>query len=112
VESANQTVRGAAAELARRGGFEIVEAAFLGGGRPDLKEAVQALAKRGLSRVVVIPYFLTLGLHMQRDLPVLVEELKRTCPGLEIDVTPPLDEHPALIDALLDRARESACKPG
>ena len=107
VESANEAVRVAAAELARRGGLETVEAAFLESGRPSLKEAAQKLAERGLSRVVVIPYFLTLGLHLQRDLPRLVEEVKRACPGVEIDVTPPLDTHPALIDALLDRAREA-----
>lgn len=112
VESANQAVRAVAAEVARRGGLETVEAAFLEGGKPSLEEAAQALAERGLSRVVVIPYFLTLGLHLQRDLPRLVEDVKRACPGIEFDVTPPLDTHPALIDALLDRARESACKQG
>ena len=67
---------------------------------------------RGVSGVVVIPYFLTPGLHMQRDLPRIIEELKQVHQGLGIEVTAPLDGHPAMIDALLDRARESACKPG
>lgn len=112
VESANEAVRAVASEVARRGGYSAVEAAFLEGGRPSLKEAVGALAERGLSRIVVIPYFLTLGLHLQRDLPRLVAEIQRLHPRLPIEVTPPLDTHPALIDALLDRAKESACKPG
>ena len=108
VESANQAVRSAAREMARRGNLETVEAAFLGGGRPDLKEAVQSLAARGLERVVVIPYFLTSGLHLRRDLPALIDELKQMHPQLTIQATAPLDEHPGLVDALLDRARESA----
>jgi sirohydrochlorin ferrochelatase len=112
VESANQAVRAVAAEVSQRGGYPAVEAAFLEGGRPDLKEAVASLAAKGLSRVVVIPYFLTLGLHLQRDLPRLVEELKRLNPDLEIDVTPPLDAHPSLVEALLDRAKESVCRRG
>jgi sirohydrochlorin ferrochelatase len=112
VESANQAVRSVAAEVSQRGGYPTVEAAFLEGGRPDLKEAVASLAAKGLSRVVVIPYFLTLGLHLQRDLPRLVEELKRLNPDLEIDVTPPLDAHPSLVEALLDRAKESVCRRG
>ena len=112
VEPANQAVRNAAAEMSRRGGYKTVEAAFLGGGRPDLKEAVQALAAGGIARIVVIPYFLTLGLHLERDLPVLIEELRLTHPLLEITVTPPLDAHPALIDVLLDRARDSVCGHG
>jgi sirohydrochlorin ferrochelatase len=111
IESANEAVRDVAAEMARRGGLEIVEAAFLEGGRPDLAGALEAMAPR-VSRVVVVPYFLTLGLHLQRDLPRLIESVQRAHPGLEIEVTPPLDQHPAMADALLDRAREAVWKRG
>jgi sirohydrochlorin ferrochelatase len=110
VESANEAVRSVALDMARRGELEHVAAAFLEGGRPDLKTAVRELAAlNGIARVVVVPYFLTLGLHLQRDLPRLVEEARRANPGLEIEVTAPLDGHPAMAEALVDRAR--ACKP-
>ena len=105
VESANEAVRTVAAEMARRGGLETVEAAFLEGGKPDLAGALEAMAGK-VTRVIVVPYFLTLGLHLQRDLPRLIEQVKRAHPGLTIEVTPPLDQHPAMVDALLDRARE------
>ncbi len=107
IESANEAVRKVTAQLRERGGLEAVEAAFLEQGKPDLRGAVEALASRGAASVVVIPYFLTLGLHLQRDLPRLIEEVERACPGLSVSVTPPLDGHPAMVDALLDRARES-----
>jgi sirohydrochlorin ferrochelatase len=110
VESANDAVRTVAAEFARRGEFEAVEAAFLEGGKPDLRGAVDALGAR-VSRVVVIPYFLTLGLHLQRDLPRLIDALRESHPGLEIEVAPPLDGHPGMVDALVDRARDSLCRP-
>jgi sirohydrochlorin ferrochelatase len=105
VESANDAVRAVAAEMARRGGLQNVIAAFLEGGQPDLKAAAGELAQRGIRRTVVIPYFLTLGLHLQRDLPKLIREAQSEHPGMEFDVTPPLDGHPAMVDALLDRAR-------
>jgi sirohydrochlorin ferrochelatase len=108
VESANDAVRAVAAELARRAGYEAVETAFLESGQPDLRGAVERLADRGIKRVTVIPYFLTLGMHLQRDLPRLVEEIRVARLGMEIQVTPPLDGHPALIDALLGRAREAS----
>jgi len=110
VESANDAVRAVAAELARRGKYEAVEAAFLEGGRPDLAGAVEILSGCGLTRVVVIPYFLTLGLHLQRDLPHLVEHIRAAHPEIKIEVTAPLDGHPAMVDALLARARESRKK--
>jgi sirohydrochlorin ferrochelatase len=109
VETANEAVRAVTAQLRERGGYDAVETAFLEGGRPDLRGAVEALSARGVETVTVIPYFLTLGLHLQRDLPRLIKEIEITHPGLIIEVTPPLDGHPAMIDAMLDRAQES-CK--
>ena len=107
VESANDAVRAMASELARREGYEAVETAFLEGGKPDLRAAVDRLVDARVAHVIVIPYFLTLGMHLQRDLPRLVDEIRAQHPALEIQVTPPLDGHPALIDALLGRAREA-----
>lgn len=105
IESANQAVRVVAAELARAGPFEHVEAAFLELGQPDLDGAVLRLFGRGVNRIVIIPYFLTLGTHMERDLPRIVARISKSHKGLEISIAPPLDGHPALLQILLDRAR-------
>ena len=107
VESANQSVREIAARMAASRG-EMVEAAFLELGQPDLAGATARLVANGASRIVVIPYFLTLGTHMQRDLPRLAQEAGRQNGGVEMHVTSPLDGHPALLEALLDRASEAA----
>jgi sirohydrochlorin ferrochelatase len=105
VEAANEAVRAVARGLACAGEFERVEAAFLELGRPDLPEAVARLAGAGVKRVVVVPYFLTMGLHLERDLPRIVDDISRLHPDLEVQVTPPLDGHPGLVQVLLDRAR-------
>jgi sirohydrochlorin ferrochelatase len=104
IEPANQAVRAVAADLARAGNFAHVEAAFLELGQPPLDGAVTALLSKGITRILVIPYFLTLGTHLERDLPRLVNAVAQAHPGLAISVTPPLDGHPALLQALLDRA--------
>jgi sirohydrochlorin ferrochelatase len=106
VESANQAVRDIAAKMAASRG-DIVEAAFLELSAPDLSGATTRLLARGASRIIVIPYFLTLGTHMQRDLPRLAQEASRQNGDVEIEVTSPLDGHPALLEALLDRASEA-----
>ncbi len=105
VESANEAVRAVAREMARKGELEPVVAAFLEGGRPNLADAVSTVAALGVERVVVVPYFLTLGLHLQRDLPILIEAVRKAHPGIEVEVTAPLDGHPAMVEALLDRAQ-------
>lgn len=107
VESANHAVRDVAARLAVTGGH-LVEPAFLECGQPDLAAAIDLVAARGASRVIVIPYFLTLGTHLQRDLPLLIRSAAQRHPTLEIEVTPPLDGHPGLLQALVDRATAAA----
>jgi sirohydrochlorin ferrochelatase len=108
IESANQAVREVAAGILRpRGPYEHVETAFLELGQPDLETAVSRLAAAGIDRIVVIPYFLTLGLHLERDLPRLARDIAAKFPGLDLLLTPPLDGHPALTEILLDRARQA-----
>lgn len=111
IESANDSVRRVAASVRQEAGFEMVEAAFLEQGLPDLAGAVAAAVARGATRVVVVPYFLTLGLHLQRDLPNIVSGLTRIHKGVEIHVALPLDGHPALGEILKQRAQEALENP-
>jgi sirohydrochlorin ferrochelatase len=107
VESANEAVRTVAAGLARQTGIPDVVAAFLELGAPNLEGAANHLAVAGATRIVVLPYFLTLGLHMERDLPGLVDQIRQAHPGVEVAVAPPLDGHPSLIEILAARLSEA-----
>jgi sirohydrochlorin ferrochelatase len=105
IEAANQAVRLAAADLARAGDCPMVEAAFLELGRPSLEEAADLLVARDVDRLVVIPYFLTPGTHLERDLPALVARISNKYNNIQILVTASLDGHPGLVQILADRAR-------
>jgi len=105
VASANEAVKNVAAQAARSGGWAAYETAFLEAD-PRLGDAVAKLAGDGIGDILVLPYFLTLGIHLQRDLPGLVDELARHH-AVSIRVAPPLDGHPELSRILVDRAREA-----
>jgi sirohydrochlorin ferrochelatase len=107
VESANEGVRAVAGQFARLGSFVHVEPAFLELGQPDLGGAVSRLVEKGVQRIVIIPYFLTLGIHLERDLPQIVAGLAATHPGVDLQVTAPLEGHPALLQILLDRSKQA-----
>jgi sirohydrochlorin ferrochelatase len=109
IESANQAVREVARAAAARAGFALWETAFLEGGRPDLAGAVERLAAAGAGRIVIVPYFLTLGLHLQRDLPRLIKDIAGAHQNIEIVCGEPLDGHPALVEILAERVRQ-ACE--
>jgi sirohydrochlorin ferrochelatase len=105
VASANEAVKRVAAEAALAGGFSLYETAFLDA-LPNLRMAAAKLMDRGAGRILVVPYFLTLGIHLKRDLPALVRELEMEHPGVEMRIAPPLDGHPGLSRILADRAAE------
>jgi sirohydrochlorin ferrochelatase len=95
-------VRVIAARAAKEGAWELYETAFLEAA-PYLEDAVRRLAASGAEEILVLPYFLTLGIHLQRDLPKLAENLAREH-HVPIRVEEPLDGHPALSRILVDRA--------
>jgi sirohydrochlorin ferrochelatase len=102
VPSANDAVRAVAARAADEAGWDLYETAFLEAA-PLLDEVVPKLARAGANEILILPYFLTLGIHLQRDLPKIVERLAREH-DIPIRVTEPLDGHPALTQILMDRA--------
>jgi sirohydrochlorin ferrochelatase len=104
---ANNGVRAVTAAVAERGGYSLAETAFLECAPPDLKQAVASLVERGATSIIVVPFFLTLGIHMQRDLPAIVDEIRRTHAGVDIEIARPMEGHPALVDIVLGRAEEA-----
>ena len=107
IEAANHRVRLVAQGLQERGGYKYVEAAFLEMAKPDLPSVVDCLVLAGVRKFAVLPYFLTPGVHLQRDLPRIVAQLLSIHEGVEIQIAPPLDGHPALGQILDDRAKEA-----
>ena len=111
IEPANRAVRTVAADLARAGGYPIVEAAFLELGTPSLEEAADLLVAQGVERIIIIPYFLTPGTHLERDLPVIVERILKKHHDIQVIATAPLDGHPGLVQILAERARTVLLSP-
>jgi sirohydrochlorin ferrochelatase len=107
VAEANQAVERVARLAAEKAGFALWQEAFLELAEPDLNTAVQKLRERGARRIVVTPYFLVMGVHLQKDLPKLLEEAAAHAPGVALVCTPPLDGHPALVEILSERARQA-----
>jgi sirohydrochlorin ferrochelatase len=90
------------------GSFPIVQASFLELAEPDILGGGGLCVERGAGRVLMLPYFLSAGVHLRRDLAAARDELAARHPGVEFRLGPPLGPHP-LLDALVtDRIRETA----
>lgn len=107
VAEANAAVTRVAEAAAAQAGIELWQEAFLELGQPDLSQAVRTLHERGAKRIIVTPYFLVMGVHLQRDLPQMLAQAQATVPGVELIATPPLDGHPDLVKILAERTQEA-----
>jgi len=92
-------------------GWTVAEAS-LDFNHPTLPEAAADLYARGFRRIVLAPYLLYAGNHVAKDVPRLLEEIKATHPGLEIEVAEPLGLDPAIVGVLGDRVRAARGEEG
>ena len=106
VEEANCGVRDLAAKIESAGPYAYVRAAFLDGGVPNLSSGVMQAAEAGVDQLIVIPYFLTVGLHLRRDMPKLIAAAQEKHPNIKITVGQSLENHPLMPSLIVSRVKE------
>lgn len=104
---ANEDLHRLVERVVAAGDYPIVEAAFLELAEPDIPSAGDRCVARGAARVLMVPYFLSEGVHLTRDLIAARDELRAKHPGVEFRLGPPLGPDP-LLDRLVEkRIRET-----
>jgi sirohydrochlorin ferrochelatase len=94
-----------AARLRARGLAPVVAAAFLNYSRPTLAETAARCRTRGVTDVLIQPYFLIAGAYVRHDLPALVASVAAQYPDMRFSVGEALGDHPALIRLALQRVQ-------
>src|SRR5262245_33007280 len=93
--------------LRRRGGFDLVEASFLELAEPTIEQAGAGCVARGAQRVILLPYFLSAGVHVRRDLTAIRDRMAERFPRVEFRLGEPLGRHSLLLEVVAERAREA-----
>lgn len=88
------------ARLAQRIGADAVTLAYLDLSVPSLLDAARAAAADGVTRLRVMPLFLSGGGHVAHDVPPQIEAVRAALPNLDVVLLPPLGEHPLVLEAL------------
>ena len=99
---ANATLATLAAGMARDLG-EPVHPAYLEMARPDIPETLRAVIAAGAKRILVVPFFLTPGMHVRRDIVEIVAAV-RVEHEVAIEIAPFLGAHPAIGSLLTEIA--------
>lgn len=67
---------------------------------PGLVEAGSQLVAQGCEYVEVLPLFLGAGGHVRKDVPVLMEQLRQSHPGVRWVLRPTIGEDDAVVEAM------------
>ena len=74
---------------------------------PSLEEVVSEIGSSGDTRqVIIIPYFLFNGNHIQKDIPEKIKDLGYQFPHLNIRLGEPIGKEPRMVDLLLQKTKE------
>ena len=104
---ANDAVREIAELVKKMTLFDIVEVSFRELHEPNIQQGVDACVARGANRILLVPYFLYLGAHVQQDLPEELEQARERHPGVEMVMGKHLGVHKKLAEVVVERIAES-----
>jgi sirohydrochlorin cobaltochelatase len=96
------------ADLKGAVGATRVRLAYLEFVGPTLLDVAAEAARDGMTGLRVLPLFLSAGAHVAQDIPVQVAQVRARNPRLEVEVLPPIGEHPRFTALLREVAREAA----
>ena len=104
---ANADLHHLAEELRRQGRYGVVVAAFLELAEPDIDGGAAHCVELGADEVILLPYFLSPGVHVVEDLVEARDRLGERFPHVRFVLAEPLGRHPLLIDVVEQRARDA-----
>ena len=106
-DEANADLLDMVAEMRKTGDYAVVEGAYLELSAPTIEEACALCVAQGAEKVVLLPYFLSAGVHVRQDLTAILGKLADSYPEVRFSLAEPLGPHPLLLEIVAVRAREA-----
>ena len=88
-------------------GRDNVQLCYMEIASPTLMDIASALAATGISKCRVLPLFMAAGTHLSADVPEHVARIQKRFPGLEIELLPPIGQHPLFLKLMHQLAKET-----
>jgi len=103
---ANDDLVKLAALISARRIYPIVEVSYLELAPPTIVDGGRACVRQGATRVLMLPYFLSAGVHVVNDLDETRRLLASEYPAVDFVLCPHLGLHPLMAEIVLDRLRQ------
>lgn len=110
-DAANHDLVQLADLVLQRGRYQIVEVSYLELAGPTIPSAGRTCVERGARRVLMLPYFLSAGVHVVNDLEDHRKKLAAEFPDVEFVLCPHLGLHPLMAEIVLERLEQQGAVP-
>jgi sirohydrochlorin ferrochelatase len=87
--------------------YDIIEICQMSGLGEHLPEVFDRCVEKGATQVVILPYFLHLGVHLLVDIPEMLQEKAKAHPGVKVILGKHLGYDETLVDLVAKRIGES-----
>lgn len=108
LKNANLNLEAAVKAIRKKRGLNLITSAYLQLSQPSLEKSVNGLIAKGCREVIIIPFFLFSGNHVERDIPRIIEEEKARHPRVNFIYARNLGEDARIADIVLDRVEEAS----
>jgi sirohydrochlorin ferrochelatase len=107
VPDAGKDMEEVAQRLKEKYGHPLVEVCFMSRLGPHFPEIFEKCVRLGATKVLVIPYFLHVGLHLILDIPEMMQEESKKFPEVELILGKRLGFDEILVDLVESSIRKS-----
>lgn len=107
---ANADLVHVAEAMRNRGQYAHVQVSYLELAAPTIAQGGAICVAEGAAQVVMMPYFLSPGVHVQDDMTAARTELSERFPDVKFNLAAPLGRHPLLLEIVEQRAAEASGK--
>ncbi len=106
IMSGNEGLHQIISMIQEMGGYEAVKPAYLQLASPNLSEAVEALVKLEVNRIIIMPLLLFSGNHVKEDIPLAITSLKSLYPDVTFEITRNIGPDPLIARIAYHRVEE------
>ena len=82
---------------------DCVKVAYFQYVEPGIQDTIHECVKQGAGKIIVHPFFVSSGIHVTRDIPLMIEKAKKLHPQVEFIYTEPLGIHEKLAQIVMER---------
>ena len=96
-----------AEKLLEQSDYSIIVSSYLELAEPSIPTGVRQCVEAGADHVLMMPYFLSAGSHVTRDLERFRKEAADEFVDVKFDLCPPLGLHPLMLEIIKSRLQEA-----